>query len=213
MKKIVAIDFDGTLANSFGLINKAIIGSCDHFGVKLKESDLNQYWGPSEEGIFNNILGSEKGPSGFEKYLEIYEKYHDEFLFITPGIKSLVESLIERGIKVVYLTGRSEKSSQISLKKLGIDSFFEGKYYGSPKGINKEINLVKLCRDFSVNPEDVIYIGDSVADVFSCKKANVDILSVTFNHTYSYDRLSKANPGNVCRTIDELNEKLNLYLK
>jgi phosphoglycolate phosphatase len=208
MKKIVAIDFDGTLADSFGLINKAIIGACELFGVHLKASDLNEYWGPSEEGIFVNILGEENGPMAFAKYLEIYEECHDDYLFITPNIIKILDRLKKEKITMAYLTGRSEKSSLISLKKLGIDSYFDSYYYGSPAGINKEINLAKLCLDYSVNSDEVVYIGDSVADVISCKKADVDIFSVTFNHTYSYERLVKANPGNVCETVDELEKKL-----
>lgn len=208
MKKVVAIDFDGTLADSFGLINKSIIGACMELGVHLEENDLKKYWGASEDGIFVNILGKEKGPEGFKKYLEIYEKYHDDYLSVTPNIEDLLKKLQEEGVALAYLTGRSMESSLISLKKLGLLSYFSRFYYGSPKGINKELNLVKLCGDYSVDPSEVVYIGDSVADVVSCKKANVDILSVTFNHTYSFERLNKANPGNVFDSVDKLSERL-----
>ncbi len=70
------------------------------------------------------------------------------------------------------------------------------------------MNLAKLCLDYAVNSDEVVYIGDSVADVVSCKIAKVDIFSVTFHHTYSYERLVKANPGKVCETVDELENKL-----
>ena len=208
MKKIVAIDFDGTLADSFRLINKAILEVCSEYNIKAEEKDLNKYWGPTEDGIFTMMLGPEKGAKAFARYLEIYEKYHDEYLFITPGITKILDRLKKEGKTIVYLTGRSKETSEISLNKLGIISYFDRYYYGSPKGVNKEKNLAKLCRDYSLEPKDVIYIGDSVADVISCRKAKVDILSVTFNHTNTFERLNSINPGNVCETVDELEKKL-----
>jgi len=208
MKKIVAIDFDGTLADSFGLINKAIIETCTKYNKQITEKELNHYWGPNEEGIFIKLLGKDLGHKGFETYLELYEKYHDGYLFESPGIRKVLDELKSRNITMVFLTGRSDESAQISLDHLGLRKYFDKYYYGTIFGVCKVENFGKLCQDYSITPDELLYIGDSVADVRSCKKAGVDLLSVSFNKTTSYSRLDAANPGNVCETVDELYTKL-----
>jgi len=208
MKKIVAIDFDGTLADSFGLINKAIIETCSKFNKKISVDELNQYWGPNEEGIFINLLGEKNGREGFETYLEFYEKYHDEYLSESAGIRKVLNELKSRGITVAFLTGRSFESAQISLDHLGLRKYFDKYYYGTTSGVCKVENFGKLCEDYSISPDELLYIGDSVADVKSCKKAGVDLLSVSFNKKTTYARLEAKNPGRVCETVDDLYAKL-----
>lgn len=212
MKKIVAIDFDGTLADSFGLINKAIIETCSKNNKKITVDELNHYWGPNEEGIFINLLGEELGPEGFKTYLELYEKYHDEYLFESAGIRKVLDELKSRDITMVFLTGRSYESAQISLDHLGLRKYFDKYYFGTTEGVCKVQNFAKLCKDYSITPNELLYIGDSVADVKSCRKAGVDLLSVSFNKTATHSRLEEKNPGRVCDTVDELYTKLfNLF--
>ena len=69
---IVAFDFDGTLAPSFNLVNRCIIQVAKDNGIFLKESDLIPYYGPTEEGMINNILKSDNR-ANFKKYLQYIE--------------------------------------------------------------------------------------------------------------------------------------------
>ena len=83
---IVAFDFDGTLAPSFNLVNRCIIQVAKDNGIFLKESDLIPYYGPTEEGMINNILKSDNR-ANFKKYLQYYSEYHNiEDLFQVGSI-------------------------------------------------------------------------------------------------------------------------------
>ena len=82
---IVAFDFDGTLAPSFNLVNRCIIQVAKDNGIFLKESDLIPYYGPTEEGMINNILTSDNR-ANFKKYLQYIhnKKSHKHFFYCSP---------------------------------------------------------------------------------------------------------------------------------
>ena len=57
----------------------------------------------------------------------------------------------------------------------------------SPEGIIKFINA------FNLNKEEVLMVGDSVADIIAAEKAGIDIASVVWD-SYAKDEVVKLNP-------------------
>lgn len=213
-KKIrcIAFDFDGTLVDSFPLVNLTMVETLRRYGVKEASIPfLDPYWGPTEKGIFEEILGREKGDEAyFGTYLPLYEKRHGELLPKTdPDILSVLKSLKERkDLHVVLLTGRNRETLEISLNKTGLYPYFEKFYTGSDEGVNKPENLGNVQKDFCLEPSEILYVGDSVSDCFSCKKAGVRLLSVNYFKTEKYADLALYNPGHVLTRTDELGKKI-----
>ncbi len=204
-KKAVVFDFDGTLSNSFPLVAGKITEAIAMFRKEeLTEEENNSIYGPTEEGIILKLI-KDKGEAKecFLRYLDLYNEYHEELLpdFI-PGIRELLEELNKRNIPVFLLTGRSKESTMITLTKFNAFKYFKAIYTGGLYGEVKEELLNELASIHHYNKEDLVYIGDSLHDVPQCRRANVDIISV------SYEKLEEINKGNVAKTVEELKAKL-----
>lgn len=210
-KKAVVFDFDGTLSNSFPLVAGKITEAIAMFRKEeLTEEENNSIYGPTEEGIILKLI-KDKGEAKecFLRYLDLYNEYHEELLpdFI-PGIRELLEELNKRNIPVFLLTGRSKESTMITLTKFNAFKYFKAIYTGGLYGEVKEELLNELASIHHFNKEDLVYIGDSLHDVPQCRRANVDIISVSYANTDSYEKLEEINKGNVAKTVEELKEKL-----
>lgn len=210
-KRAVVFDFDGTLSNSFPLVVGKITEAIAMFRKEeLTEEENNSIYGPTEEGIILKLI-KDKGEAKecFLRYLDLYNQYHDELLpdFI-PGIRELLEELNKRNIPVFLLTGRSKESTMITLTKFNAFKYFKAIYTGGLYGEVKEELLNELALVHHYNKEDLVYIGDSLHDVPQCRRANVDIISVSYANTDSYEKLEEINKGNVAKTVEELKAKL-----
>ena len=210
-KKAVVFDFDGTLSNSFPLVARKITEAIAMFRKEeLTEEENNSIYGPTEEGIILKLI-KDKGEAKecFLRYLDLYNEYHEELLpdFI-PGIRELLEELNKRNIPVFLLTGRSKESTMITLTKFNAFKYFKAIYTGGLYGEVKEELLNELASIHHYNKEDLVYIGDSLHDVPQCRRANVDIISVSYANTDSYEKLEEINKGNVAKTVEELKAKL-----
>ena len=210
-KKAVVFDFDGTLSNSFPLVAGKITEAIAMFRKEeLTEEENNSIYGPTEEGIILKLI-KDKGDAKecFLRYLDLYNEYHEELLpdFI-PGIRELLEELNKRNIPVYLLTGRSKESTMITLTKFNAFKYFKAIYTGGLYGEVKEELLNELASIHHYNKEDLVYIGDSLHDVPQCRRANVDIISVSYANTDSYEKLEEINKGNVAKTVEELKAKL-----
>ena len=210
-KKAVVFDFDGTLSNSFPLVAGKITEAIAMFRKEeLTEEENNSIYGPTEEGIILKLIKDKgKAKECFLRYLDLYNQYHEELLpdFI-PGIRELLEELNKRNIPVYLLTGRSKESTMITLTKFNAFKYFKAIYTGGLYGEVKEELLNELASIHHYNKEDLVYIGDSLHDVPQCRRANVDIISVSYANTDSYEKLEEINKGNVAKTVEELKEKL-----
>ena len=210
-KKAVVFDFDGTLSNSFPLVAQKITEAIAMFRKEeLTEEENNSIYGPTEEGIILKLI-KDKGEAKecFLRYLDLYNEYHEELLpdFI-PGIRELLEELNKRNIPVYLLTGRSKESTMITLTKFNAFKYFKAIYTGGLYGEVKDELLNELASIHHYNKEDLVYIGDSLHDVPQCRRANVDIISVSYANTDSYQKLEEINKGNVAKTVEELKAKL-----
>ena len=222
MKKAIVFDFDGTLASSFPLIENGLVEACKKFRYKeFSKEEYARLYGPNELGVVRRIVHKDDAKDAFMDYLKIYERVHDDYIkdFIYPEFHTLFKKLKELNFKVYLLTGRCLETTMISLIKIkdknGISSinYFDDIYTGSPSGPVKVNLLKKLMKQHKLNPDELVYIGDSKQDITQCNKANVDIISVTYNRLELYDSLNEMNPNRVAKDYNEFISLLEEMIK
>ncbi len=211
-KNVLIFDFDGTLADTATLVKSTLVNTIHEYGYpEITMENIEEHFGPIEAGILKNILGDKIFPEAWASYLEDYIRVQPECIKKIPGMDELLEELSKkRDILLLLVTGRSKETMDISLNYLMYDSYFSKCYSGSMNGINKDENILQALEDYGLEKENIVYIGDTLADIHTMRKIGVDILSVNY---CGFDKegkelLEKENPGNVFLDIDELKKKI-----
>jgi phosphoglycolate phosphatase-like HAD superfamily hydrolase len=208
-KTAFAFDFDGTLTLSFSMEDDCMAKACQAVGFKdVTPAIIHQNYGPTEDGIIRKLVGEANFRKAWAFFLDYYAK-ESKKLKPFKGIPELLKTLSQKKCLVILLTGRSRESLEISLADLGLSSCFIRAYTGSPYGTNKEKSMTSLLTDYGLAKKDVLYIGDTLEDIQMMRSIDTDILSAGYSHDSSYQQqLEKANPGNVCHSVDDLKKRL-----
>lgn len=213
-KNILVFDFDGTLVNSTKLENDSLLYALSSVNISsVDEESIFSYYGPTEKGILKYIIGKEDIEPVWNTFLDYYKKNSKNYIIHPTILKLLVKLKMNPDLSLFLVTGRSKETLQISLQDNQLEDFFIKEYTGSEEGINKDESILQLIHDYGLEKPRILYIGDTVADINTMKKIDVDVLSVAYYKTNEEcERLNILNNGKVCTKIDELEEYINYFI-
>lgn len=210
MIKLIAFDFDGTLADSVDFCLSVFdIIFAKYMGDKAPcREEVYQSFGMNEPGVIRHFLGKEN-PEAEQEFYRIHRQLHPEKCPAPyPGTIELLDYIRGKGIPMTILTGRSETTCQISMECLNMGHYFSSFQYGSPEKNDKCGHLLKLLADTGLNNDEILYIGDAVSDATACQAAGVTCLSAAWASSARVEELEKINPGLVFRSVDAIKNYL-----
>lgn len=209
MKKTsIVFDFDGTLADSitigFRLANTII----EKLGViQLTEEEFTELRNkPYYEIIKKYNIPLWQVP---KLLLKLRNKMAENIDQVHPyeGIPELLRSLSENGYNLFILTSNDAKLVQTFLDNHAITVFqniySEKNIFGKARAITRFLKKEKLSKD------EILYVGDEVRDIEACKKAGVEIVSVTYGFN-GESILREHNPDYIVHTPSELKKIVGL---
>lgn len=211
--KAVMFDLDGTLANTLPLCIKAFRRSVEPLiGRSLSDAEIISTFGPSEEGTIM-ALAPDHYEKGISAYLEYYNDLHEMCSTPFDGIKGLLQTLKNKGIRIAMVTGKGEHSTAISLKYFRLQHFFEATQTGSPKGARKAEGI-KLVLDGlkDVEKAEVIYVGDAPSDIIACRNAGIRIIAAAWADTAEPEALKELKPDELFYTVKEFSDWLTVNI-
>lgn len=201
MFKMVAFDMDGTIADTIPLCVEAFRKSVSPYaGHELSEQEIVQTFGLNEIGMIKAFV-PQKWEVALQDFYCEYTLLHRKVTKPFPGILELLTVLKNQNIILALVTGKGEKSCQISLKELRLEHMFDAICYGSEKAPNKKENIAFLLKQYSIFPGQFCYIGDAVSDIKACREAGVLCFSAAWQEASNFILLEKENPKRVYSSV------------
>ncbi len=210
--KGILFDLDGTLANTIPLCIAAYRQTFETFlGRPVSDQEIIANFGLSEEGIIRRVLPLHAG-AGLQLYHDIYEKRHAECSEPFPGIKTVLDLLVQRDIKMAVVTGKGTHTAHLTLKYLGIEHYFDTVEAGDAHANVKAAAIGKILRTWQMEPRYAAYVGDADTDMLDAVKAGVLPLAACWSETATIHRLSSMTPFAIFTTVSEFISWVNEHI-
>lgn len=204
----ILFDFDGTLANTNGLIIETwkyvfrVLRDIEQSPEVIKRT-FGEPLGVSMQKFFPEKTPEECIDIYRGHQVNIYEKMIEPF----PGMVDLIKGLKAKGFKVAITTSRLGNSTMVGLKKFGLEDTFDvivtaddtKKHKPDPEPVL--ITLEKL----GAKPEESLMIGDSMFDIKCAHNAGVKAVLVGWAEAVTEADLNGPDrPDYVIETAEEL---------
>ena len=190
-RRTIIFDFDGTIANSFNAFVRVYneIGKDYNLTqITPKEARLLRSMTPREVirtlkiSLFTLPFYLWKGRALFKKEVDTIKPF--------DGIIPVLEELAKVH-KLGILTSNEKDSVEGFLMKYSLNMF---DFVHSEKNLfGKHRALASLLTTYNLRPQEVIYVGDEVRDIESCKKVGIPIAAVSWGLN-SVELLAKYRP-------------------
>jgi len=181
MLKAIIFDLDGTLVDSVNFWLSLYKKTTEKLNLKLDEKEIIKRFGESDVDILISLVPKEKREEVIKYYYMLKEKEKKKlnlkkFKFVDDVFKKIKEKKIKIGIA----TGNSREIAELIIKKNMLEKYIDClvTYEDVKRGKPYPDMLLKLIKYFNVKKDEVIYVGDSLYDFESARRAKVKICIV-----------------------------------
>ncbi len=178
-------DFDGTIVDTGKASMTAFREALEPFGVEFTAETMELIRHEHPHRVFRSLVGEENEKKVFEflvrnnrKYLEQVELFHEIF--------EAIEYLKAQDRKVAIWTGRDLNSMTEILDRFDLHHYFDDKVSGTCVEKNKPDpeGLLLLSDRLSVEPHEMIMIGDHAHDVHGAGEVGARAIQVHWQNEY-----------------------------
>ena len=205
MIKLVAFDLDGTIADTIPMCIEAFKQAVSPYASKiLSENDIVKTFGLNEEGMIKEVV-SEDWEKALIDFYVIYKEMHTVYIQPFVGITELKKN----SIIVSLITGKGQRSCDITLHHFEMEALFNSISIGSPDRNTKAESMTELMSKYNIQPAEMVYVGDEFSDITACSKVGIQCLSAAWIASLSkMKKLEKENQGYVFSSIKSLHSFL-----
>lgn len=181
---LIVWDWDGTIADSTGLISQALIQAAHEAGLpELIETRARSIIGlglrESIEVLFGDIPALQAQALATHYQRNYYANENNILLF--AGIAETIVALSKKGIKLAVATGKGRRGLNTALQQSGL-----AKYFHATKTVDECFSkphpqmLDALMDELVAMPARTLMIGDSQYDIQMGKNAGVMTAAVSY---------------------------------
>ncbi|MEN9474462.1 HAD family hydrolase [Malikia spinosa] len=208
---LIAFDWDGTLFDSTLLITRSIQQAvCDVGGSMPSDAQASYVIGM---GLMQALAHAapdvppEQYPRLGERYRHHYlARQHDISLF--DGVLPLLADLKSRHHWLTVATGKSRRGLDETLRHVELQGVFDGsRTADETAGKPSPQMLFELMREFGVEPERTLMIGDTTHDLQMALNAGCASLGVSYG-AHDPAAFAALQPLHVAHSVRELHDWL-----
>ncbi len=208
---LIAFDWDGTLFDSTALIVRCIQDACRDVGVAVPSDEAAAYViGLGLEDALRHAapgLPIERYPQLGQRYRRHYfARQHELVTF--EGTLEMLQALRDRHHWLAVATGKSRQGLDMVLQQSGLGRLFDATRTADethPKPHPRMLH--ELMREFGVDPERTLMIGDTTHDLQLAANAGVPSVGVSFG-AHDESSFETFEPLFVARSTRELHDWL-----
>lgn len=209
--KLIILDFDGTLADTRGLIVKTMKQTLDALGLEPRTDDqCAAMIGLPLKQAFTDLLPmtDEMGEQCVETYRRIFNANNALYVIPTfPNVLETLHQLHEQGYILTIASSRSNRSlrefvndmhlNEVIPYVLGAEDVVRAKPHPDP--------VLQTLETFNCKPEDALVVGDTWYDIEMGRRAGVRTCGVTYGNG-SREELMRAGADFLVDDFGELME-------
>ncbi len=179
--KLIAFDFDGTLADSFACFRAALNAAAARHGFHpLDDARLAQARGLSARGVMR-LLGVPlwKAP---RITVEVRRQMHEHAsqIRLFPGIDDTLRQLTARGVRIAIATSNTE---DLVHTVLGPADELVTDFCCGISVFGKTRRLRALVASAGLRPAQSLYVGDEIRDAQAAQAAGMPFRGVSWGYT------------------------------
>lgn len=200
--RLAIFDFDGTLADSFPVLLRALNGAAVRYGFRpIDDRDVEELRGRSPWEVMEHIdVGTWQLPMIMQFVRERMAEEIDA-VGLFPGMHEVVEDLAAHGIRLAIVSSNSEASVR---RVLGPRlASLVGEYRCSVSMFGKRPKLRQVLASTGVAPGDALAIGDEIRDLRAARAESIPFCAVAWGFT-AVPALVAAAPDYVVGRVDDL---------
>ncbi|NRF66855.1 HAD-IA family hydrolase [Aquincola sp. S2] len=204
---LIAFDWDGTLFDSTALIVRCIQGACRDIGAAVpSDQDAAYVIGLGLQDALQHAvpgLSPERYPELGRRYRHHYvARQHELLLF--PGTLPMLQALKARNHWLAVATGKSRRGLDEALQTAQLEGVFDGSRTADETASKPNpLMLQQLMREFGVDAERTLMIGDTTHDLQMARNAGTAAVGVAFG-AHDHAAFAEFAPLHVAHSTDAL---------
>ena len=129
------------------------------------------------------------------------------------GIREMLDLLKSKGLLLAIFTGKGKRSTLVSLDMLGIKNYFDIIITGNDVDNHKPSGdgIRKVMARLGLDPDQVLMVGDAVADVKAARETGVQIAAVLWD-SYGKEKVLEMDVDYKFHNVPEFIEWLKTFI-
>lgn len=181
---LIAFDWDGTLFDSTAIIARSIQAAVKDVGGTVPSDHQASY--VIGMGLMQALAHAapdvphDRYPLLGERYRHHYEQ-HQSDISLFDGVLPLLAELKQRQHWLAVATGKSRRGLDEALRSVELQGLFDGsRTADETAGKPSPVMLLELMREFGVEPERTLMIGDTTHDLQMAVNAGCASVGVSY---------------------------------
>ncbi len=207
------IDLDGTMLDTVPDFHIAINAMRAELGLKPIAADtIKDMVGKGSENLIRSVLALDMDATSVEAHFEeAMTSYQRHYLAINgqnsalfPGVLAGLDAMKASGLRLACVTNKPIAFTTPLLAQKGLDGYFEVVYGGDslPRKKPDPLPLLQVCKDFDLDPAQVVAIGDSSNDAEAARAAGCYVLTVPYGYNHGQAIHETDSDGIVSSLLD-----------